>query len=383
MLRFYLVNSKTIFAFRMNLNKESIEKALAQVPSPAGAVMITESGELKNIQIFGTDVDIDLEIRNPALHVRKRLEDQIGEALYRAFGSAVKLRVNITAKVLEESYKGPASMRYVKNIIAVASGKGGVGKSTITANLAIGLAQMGYKVGLIDADIYGPSMPIMFDVVHQKPGVQVIEGKQYMIPVESHGVKLLSIGFFADPNQAVVWRGPMATKAINQLFADAWWGDLDFMVLDLPPGTGDIHLTLVQAVQITGVVVVSTPQEIALADARKGVAMFQLPSINVPVLGLVENMAWFTPTELPENKYYIFGKDGVKALADQLNVPLLGQIPLVQSVREAGDAGRPAILQETTTASLAFKALASEVVKHVEQRNEMLPPTKRLENIPR
>jgi ATP-binding protein involved in chromosome partitioning len=383
MLLFYLVNSKTIFAFRMNLNKESIEKALAQVLSPAGAVMITESGELKNIQIFGTDVDIDLEIRNPALHVRKRLEDQIGEALYRAFGSAVKLRVNITAKVLEESYKGPASMRNVKNIIAVASGKGGVGKSTITANLAIGLAQMGYKVGLIDADIYGPSMPIMFDVVHQKPGVQVIEGKQYMIPVESHGVKLLSIGFFADPNQAIVWRGPMATKAINQLFADAWWGDLDFMVLDLPPGTGDIHLTLVQAVQITGVVVVSTPQEIALADARKGVAMFQLPSINVPVLGLVENMAWFTPAELPENKYYIFGKDGVKALADQLNVPLLGQIPLVQSVREAGDAGRPAILQETTTAALAFKALASEVVKHVEQRNVLLPPTKRLENIPR
>jgi len=383
MQRFYLVNSKTIFAFRMNLNKESIEKALAQVPSPAGSVMITESGELKNVQIFGTDVDIDLEIRNPALHVRKRLEDQIGEALYRAFGSAVKLRVNITAKVLEESYKGPASMRNVKNIIAVASGKGGVGKSTITANLAIGLAQMGYKVGLIDADIYGPSMPIMFDVVHQKPGVQVIEGKQYMIPVESHGVKLLSIGFFADPNQAIVWRGPMATKAINQLFADAWWGDLDFMVLDLPPGTGDIHLTLVQAVQITGVVVVSTPQEIALADARKGVAMFQLPSINVPVLGLVENMAWFTPAELPENKYYIFGKDGVKALADQLSVPLLGQIPLVQSVREAGDAGRPAILQETTTAALAFKALASEVVKHVEQRNVLLPPTKRLENIPR
>lgn len=367
----------------MNLNKESIEKALAQVPSPAGSVMITESGELKNIQIFGTDVDIDLEIRNPALHVRKRLEDQIGEALYRAFGNAVKLRVNITAKVLEESYKGPASMRNVTNIIAVASGKGGVGKSTITANLAIGLAQMGYKVGLIDADIYGPSMPIMFDVVHQKPGVQVIEGKQYMMPVESHGVKLLSIGFFADPSQAIVWRGPMATKAINQLFADAWWGDLDFMVLDLPPGTGDIHLTLVQAVQITGVVVVSTPQEIALADARKGVAMFQLPSINVPVLGLVENMAWFTPAELPENKYYIFGKDGVKALADQLNVPLLGQIPLVQSVREAGDAGRPAILQETTTAALAFKALASEVVKHVEQRNVLLPPTKRLENIPR
>jgi ATP-binding protein involved in chromosome partitioning len=278
--------SAITFAFRMNLNKETVEKALAQVPSPAGQVMLTQSGELKNIQVFGNEVDIDLEIRNPALHVRKRLEEQIETVLKKEFGPSLKIRVNIAAKVLEETLKGPASMRGVKNIIAVASGKGGVGKSTITANLAIGLAQLGYKVGLIDADIYGPSMPIMFDVVHEKPRVQVVEGKQYMLPVESHGIKLLSIGFFADPSQAIVWRGPMATKAINQLFADAYWGDLDYLVLDLPPGTGDIHLTLVQAVQITGVVVVSTPQEIALADARKGVAMFQLPSINVPVLGI-------------------------------------------------------------------------------------------------
>jgi ATP-binding protein involved in chromosome partitioning len=364
----------------MNLNKETVEKALAQVPSPAGQVMLTQSGELKNIQVFGTEVDIDLEIRNPALHVRKRLEEQIETVLKREFGPSLKIRVNIAAKVLEETQKGPASMRGVKNIIAVASGKGGVGKSTITANLAIGLAQLGYKVGLIDADIYGPSMPIMFDVVHEKPRVQVVEGKQYMLPVESHGIKLLSIGFFADPSQAIVWRGPMATKAINQLFADAYWGDLDYLVLDLPPGTGDIHLTLVQAVQITGVVVVSTPQEIALADARKGVAMFQLPSINVPVLGLVENMAWFTPAELPENKYYIFGKDGTKGLAEQMNVPLLGQIPLVQSIREAGDVGRPAILQGDTPVALAFKELTNNVVQQVEHRNTALPPTQRLVN---
>jgi ATP-binding protein involved in chromosome partitioning len=364
----------------MNLNKESVEKALSQVPSPAGSVMLTQSGELKNIQVFGNEVDIDLEIRNPALHVRKRLEEQVQEAIAKAFGNEVKLKLNITAKAPEETQKGPASMRGVKNIIAVASGKGGVGKSTITANLAIGLAQLGYKVGLIDADIYGPSMPIMFDVVHEKPKGEVIDGKQYIIPVESHGIKLLSIGFFADPNQAIVWRGPMATKAINQLFADAWWGDLDFLVLDLPPGTGDIHLTLVQAVQITGVVVVSTPQEIALADARKGVAMFQLPSINVPVLGLVENMAWFTPAELPDNKYYIFGKEGTKGLAQQMNVPLLGQIPLVQSIREAGDVGRPAILQGNTPVALAFKELTNNVVQQVEHRNTALPPTQRLVN---
>jgi ATP-binding protein involved in chromosome partitioning len=362
----------------MSLNKESIEKALSQVPSPAGSVMLTQSGELKNIQVFGNEVDIDLEIRNPALHVRKRLEEQVQAAMTKAFGSEVRLKLNITAKAPEQTAKGPESMRGVKNIIAVASGKGGVGKSTVTANLALGLAELGYKVGLVDADIYGPSMPIMFDVVHEKPKGEVIDGKQYIIPVESHGVKLLSIGFFADPNQAIVWRGPMATKAINQLFADAWWGDLDYMVLDLPPGTGDIHLTLVQAVQITGVVVVSTPQEIALADARKGVAMFQLPSINVPVLGLVENMAWFTPAELPNNRYYIFGKEGTKGLAEQMNVPLLGQIPLVQSIREAGDAGRPAILQGNTPAANAFREMTKNVVEQVEQRNVSLPPTQRL-----
>ncbi len=367
----------------MSLNKDSVQKALSRVPSPAGSVMLTESGELKNIQVFGNEVDIDLEIRNPAMHVRKRLEEQVHAAMIKAFGDDVKLKLNITAKAPEQTAKGPESMRNVKHIIAVASGKGGVGKSTVTANLALGLKELGYKVGLVDADIYGPSMPIMFDVVNEKPQGKVVDGKQYIVPVESHGIKLLSIGFFADPNQAIVWRGPMATKAINQLFADAWWGDLDYMILDLPPGTGDIHLTLVQAVQITGAVVVSTPQEIALADARKGVAMFQLPSINVPVLGLVENMAWFTPAELPDNRYYIFGKEGTKGLAEQMKVPLLGQIPLVQSIREAGDAGRPAILQGNTPAANAFREMTKNVVAQTEKRIAEFPPTQRLVNQPR
>jgi len=219
----------------------------------------------------------------------------------------------------------------------------------------------------------------MFDIVSEKPKVTVIEGKQYMLPVESYGVKVMSIGFFSDPTQAIVWRGPMATKALKQMFGDVWWDELDYLLLDLPPGTGDVHLTIVQAVPVTGAVVVSTPQEVALTDARKGVAMFRLDSINVPVLGLIENMAWFTPAELPENKYYIFGKDGVKGLAEQINVPLLGQIPLVQSIREAGDAGRPALLQDTTAVAQVFKDLALAVNQEVEKRNNSQEATKRVE----
>jgi len=362
----------------MNLNKQQITELLQGVRSPAGNVNLTESGELKNVQVFGAEVDVDLEIKNPALHVRKKLETDIQEAITSVFPHA-KVRVNIEAKPVQQGPQGPPTLNRVKNIVAVASGKGGVGKSTITANLAVGLANMGYKVGLIDADIYGPSMPLMFDVVYEKPKVTVIEGKQYMLPVESYGVKVMSIGFFADPTQAIVWRGPMATKALKQMFGDVWWDELDFLLLDLPPGTGDVHLTIVQAVPITGAVVVSTPQEVALADARKGVAMFQLDSINVPVLGLVENMAWFTPAELPENRYYIFGKEGVKGLSEQLNLPLLGQIPLVQSVREAGDVGRPALLQNDTPVAENFKQLAEAVVEQVNLRNDSLQPTKRVE----
>jgi ATP-binding protein involved in chromosome partitioning len=287
----------------------------------------------------------------------------------------VKVRIQVPETRQEEpQLKGPA-LPGVQNIIAVASGKGGVGKSTVTANLAVALANMGFKVGLVDADIYGPSMPMMFDVAHEKPASIEVDGIRKMDPVQSYGVKLLSIGFFAGANQAVVWRGPMATKALNQLIRDAHWGELDFLIIDLPPGTSDIHLSLVQAVPVTGALVVSTPQPIALADARKGVAMFRLDSINVPVLGIVENMAYFSPPELPDNKYYIFGQDGAKHLAEELNTPFLGEIPLVQSIREAGDVGRPAILQEGSAVSDAFIEMARRTVEEVVHRNDQLPPT--------
>jgi ATP-binding protein involved in chromosome partitioning len=268
-----------------------------------------------------------------------------------------------------------AEIEGVKNIIAVASGKGGVGKSTVTANLAIALQQKGYKVGVVDADIYGPSQHIMFDVEKSRPQASNVNGKPVMLPVESYGVKLLSIGFFAPGSQAVVWRGPMATKALNQLIKDSYWGEIDYLLIDLPPGTGDIHLSLVQAVPVTGAVIVSTPQTIALADAKKGVGMFQLDTIQVPVLGLVENMAYFTPEELPENKYYIFGKDGTKNLADDLNLPLLAEIPLVQGVREAADIGRPVALQEDTDSAKAFVKLADNLIDQITSRNEKLDPT--------
>jgi ATP-binding protein involved in chromosome partitioning len=274
------------------------------------------------------------------------------------------VNVNMTADVSGRKASGPLLPK-VKNIIGVASGKGGVGKSTVASNLALALKKMGASVGLIDADIYGPSQTIMFDVVHEKPMIKQIDGVNKIIPVESYGVKLLSIGFFADTSQAIVWRGPMASKALLQMFGDADWGELDYMIIDLPPGTGDIHLSLVGSVPLNGVVIVSTPQMIALADAKKGVGMFQLPSINVPVLGIVENMAYFSPPELPNNKYYIFGKDGAKVLGEELGVPLLGEIPLVQSIREAGDAGRPAVLQENTPQALAFMEMAKNVAQQV------------------
>ena len=259
--------------------------------------------------------------------------------------------------------------------MAVASGKGGVGKSTVTANLAITLAEMGFKVGVLDADIYGPSIPIMFDVAGARPLSVEVDGKSKMEPVTQYGVKILSIGFFTQPNQAVIWRGPMAAKALNQMIFDAAWGELDFLLIDLPPGTGDIHLSILQSLPITGAVVVSTPQNVALADARKGVAMFQQEHIQVPVLGVVENMAYFTPAELPENKYYIFGQSGARHLAEDLEIEFLGEIPLVQSIRESGDIGRPAALQSGTPTAEAFVNMTRAVVQQTVRRNEDLPPT--------
>ena len=288
-----------------------------------------------------------------------------------------KVKVNIKVEAPENpknEIKGKA-IPGIKNIVAVASGKGGVGKSTVTANLAATMSKMGFKVGILDADVYGPSIPIMYDVESARPLAIEVDGRSKMKPIENYGVKILSIGFFTQPNQAVIWRGPMAAKALNQMIFDAAWEELDFLLVDLPPGTGDIHLSIMQSLPITGAVVVSTPQNVALADAKKGVAMFQQENINVPVLGIIENMAYFTPEELPNNKYYIFGKEGAKNLAEDLNVPFLGEIPLVQSIREAGDVGRPAALQTGTPLEKAFELLTQNVVQEVVDRNENLPPT--------
>ena len=362
----------------MKLAKSDILKALENITVPGEGQNMVESGAVQNVQVFGDEVVVDIKINNPSLQARKKTEVEILKVIHREVYEKAKITVNVqvdapaTPKVNEIKGK---PIPGIQNIIAVASGKGGVGKSTITANLAVSLAKMGFKVGLLDADIYGPSMPIMFDVANERPLAVDIGGKSKMKPVENYGVKLLSIGFFTEPNQAVIWRGPMAAKALNQLIFDAHWGELDFMLLDLPPGTGDIHLSIMQAMPVTGAVVVSTPQEVALADARKGVAMFQQDSINVPVLGIVENMAYFTPAELPENKYYIFGREGAKNLAEDLKVRLLGEIPLVQSIREAGDVGRPAALQTATLVENAFEELTKNVVEELVRRNDNLPPT--------
>ncbi len=362
----------------MKLDKKQILKALESISVPGEGQNMVASGALHNIQVFGDEVVVDITIKNPSLQARKKTEVEILKTIHREVYEKAKITVNVKVDAPEKKtvneIKGKP-IPGIQNIIAVASGKGGVGKSTIAANLAVTLSKMGFSVGLLDADIYGPSMPTMFDVAMEKPRATNVNGKSRMLPVESHGVKMLSIGFFTQPNQAVIWRGPMASKALNQMIFDAHWGNLDFLLLDLPPGTGDIHLSIMQAMPVTGAVVVSTPQEVALADARKGVAMFQQESINVPVLGIVENMAYFTPAELPDNKYYIFGKEGARNLAEDLGVPFLGEIPLVQSIREAGDAGRPAALQTATPVESAFEDLTRKVVQEVVARNESLPPT--------
>jgi ATP-binding protein involved in chromosome partitioning len=362
----------------MKLDKKEILKALETITAPGEGMNMVESGAINNIQVFGDEVVVDITINNPSLQARKKTEVEILKAIHREVYEKAKITVNIKVDApvspKTNEIKGKP-IPGIQNIIAVASGKGGVGKSTITANLAVTLAKMGFKVGLLDADIYGPSMPIMFDVATEKPLATNVNGNSKMLPVENFGVKLLSIGFFTQPNQAVIWRGPMASKALNQMIFDAHWEELDFMLVDLPPGTGDIHLSIMQSMPVTGAVVVSTPQEVALADARKGVAMFQQEAINVPVLGIVENMAYFTPEELPDNKYYIFGKSGARNLATDLNVPFLGEIPLVQSIREAGDVGRPAALQTATPVEKAFEELTKNVVQELVLRNKSLPPT--------
>jgi len=366
----------------MTLLKSQVIEALRKITSPGEGGNLIDSGVVKNIVIFGDEVVVDATISNPSLQAKKKVEVEIMKAIHAEVYEKAKVKVNITVAAAlapdKNEIKGKP-IEGIRNIIAVASGKGGVGKSTITANLAIALRKMGFRVGLLDADIYGPSIPMMFDVQEERPLSVEINGRSKMKPVENYGVKILSIGFFTHPDQAVIWRGPMASKALNQMIFDADWGELDFLLIDLPPGTGDIHLSIMQALPITGAVVVSTPQQVALADARKGIAMFRQETINVPVLGLVENMAYFTPAELPENKYYIFGKEGVKSLAERTDTPLLGEIPLVQGLRESGDVGRPAALQEGTPLAKAFEDFARNTVAEVVTRNQYLAPTEAIQ----
>ena len=363
----------------MKLDKNEILKALETITIAGEGKSMVESGAVKNIVVFGNEVVIDLTIATPAMHIKKRAEDDIKKLIHEQFSPEAVVKVNIKVEAPEKAsnpneIKGKA-IPGIKNIIAVASGKGGVGKSTVTANLAVTLAKMGFNVGVLDADIYGPSMPIMFNVESEKPISITVDGRSKMKPIESYEVKILSIGFFTAPSQAVIWRGPMASKALNQMIFDADWGELDFMLIDLPPGTGDIHLSIMQSLPITGAVVVSTPQAVALADAKKGVSMFLSDSINVPVLGIIENMAYFTPEELPNNKYYIFGKEGAKNLAADLQVPFLGEVPIVQSIREAGDYGRPAAMQTGSVIEGVFEEITRNVVEEVVKRNENLPAT--------
>jgi ATP-binding protein involved in chromosome partitioning len=363
----------------MKLDRKQVLKALETISVAGEGKNMVESGAVQNVLTFGDEVVVELLLSTPALHIKKRAEVDIIKTIHDLVYEKAKVKVNIKVQAPEK----PENPNLIKgkpipgisNIVAIASGKGGVGKSTVTANLAVTLAKMGFNVGVLDADIYGPSMPIMFDIENEKPISVEVDGKSKMKPVESYEVKILSIGFFTKPDQAVIWRGPMAAKALNQMIFDADWGQLDFLLIDLPPGTGDIHLSIMQSLPITGAVVVSTPQAVALADAKKGVSMFLSDAISVPVLGIIENMAYFTPEELPNNKYYIFGKEGAKNLAEDLQVPMLGEIPLVQSIREAGDYGRPAALQTATPLEVAFEEIARNVVQEVVNRNESLPPT--------
>lgn len=361
----------------MNWKKDAVSEALKGIRISGSDVDIIQAKAIQNIICFGSDVHIDLIINNPTLQAKKKVESEIKEALQKVNAeTTLKIKFIVDKPKVEKvsPIQGNA-LPGVKNIIAISSGKGGVGKSTVSSNLAVALVKQGYKVGLVDADIFGPSIPIMFDVENERPVAVEVEGKSRIKPIESYGVKILSIGFFTNPSQAVVWRGPMATKALNQMLHEAHWGELDYLLIDLPPGTSDIHLSLVQSVPVDGSIIVSTPQKIAIADAKRGADMFQMDTIKVPILGFVENMAYFTPEELPDNRYYIFGMSGIKNLAEDLDIPFLGEIPLVQSVREASDAGRPAVLQNDTPIAKAYLELAEKMVVQATARKQNMDAT--------
>ena len=364
----------------MTIYPNLIIEALKNVRYPGTGKDIVSMGLVEdNIRIDGMNVTFSLLFEKPNDPFIRSVVKAAETAILTYVSPEVNIKGNITVKARQLARPEPDKLLpQVKNIIAVSSGKGGVGKSTVAANLAVALALQGYKVGLLDADIFGPSQPKMFNLEKARPYMEEVEGRELIKPAENYGVKMLSIGFFVNKNDAVLWRGAMASNALKQLIGDANWGELDYFLIDLPPGTSDIHLTMVQTLAITGAVVVSTPQEVALADARKGISMFTGDKVNVPVLGLIENMAWFTPAELPENKYYIFGKEGCKRLAEELNVPLLGQIPIVQSICEGGDQGKPVALNPDSITGKAFHELAENVVKQIDYRNEHLAPTERV-----
>lgn len=358
----------------MKVNSETIIESLKKVIEPDLGKDIVSLGLVTDIKVMENKVSFSVQMKNAAMHARKRMQQACEFAIERSIGKNYSIEVNVQA--MKKAEASQSVLPNIKNTIAVVSGKGGVGKSTVSANLAVGLAKKGFNVGVVDADIYGPSMPIMFDVLHYRPISREINKKQVIVPAENYGVKILSIGFFAELDEAVVWRGPMAVKALKQLIFDADWGELDYLIIDTPPGTGDVHLSIVQSLPLTGAVVVTTPQPVALADAKKAVGMLKMDNIKVPVLGLVENMSWFTPKNHPEEKYFIFGEDGGENLAKSLSLELLGKVPLVESIRQSGDVGRPAVLQQETIVEKYYNDLCDKLILNIEERNAKLDPTK-------
>ncbi|WP_276505047.1 Mrp/NBP35 family ATP-binding protein [Terrimonas pollutisoli] len=351
------------------MTKEKVLEALSTVQEPDLGKDLVTLNMIQDIVIEKFYVSFTIVLTTPACPLKDKLKNDCINAIKTIVNKDAVIKVNFTSNTTTKRSDNRAILPKVKNVIAVVSGKGGVGKSTVSANLALAIAQSGAKVGLMDADIYGPSVPIMFGVRGERPMMMEIEGKGMIVPLEKYGIKLMSIGLLVDEKNAVVWRGPMASSAIKQFVSDVYWDELDYLIIDMPPGTGDIHLTLMQTVPVTGAVIVTTPQDVALADAKKGVAMFGQAQLNVPIIGLVENMSYFTPAELPENKYYIFGKDGGKRLAEEYDLPFLGQIPLVQGIREGGDKGVPVMVGNDEITKNAFEDFAALVVRSVSMRN--------------
>ena len=358
------------------ITKEAVIAALSEVQEPDLGKDLVTLNMVKDIVIDDKNVSFTVILTTPACPLKEMIERACVTAIHLLVDKEAVVKVHLTANVSTNRKDNQAVLPDVKNIILVASGKGGVGKSTVAVNLAIGLAQLGASVGLLDADIYGPSIPIMLGLRDERPKMTEINGKGMIVPLERHGIKAISIGMLIDEKQAVMWRGPMASSALKQFISDVHWGALDYLVVDMPPGTGDVHLTIVQTVPVTGALIVSTPQAVAAADARKAIMMFKQPQINVPILGIVENMAYFTPQELPENKYYIFGKGGARKMADQFELPFIAEIPLVQGIREGGDKGLPAVLDDDAVAKGAFMEMAQKVAQNIAIRNTNMDPTK-------